>query len=78
MYNIEVYVGKQTVEPYDLSNKPFDIINILVLPISKIHCHITFNNWFTSVDLIFHLFDHHKLTVEVRIKKKNKHIWILK
>lgn len=71
IFNLEIYAGKQPEGPFFVSNKPFDVVNRLVLPISKTGRNVTFDNWFTSYELISHLLNEHKLT-SVGTVRKNK------
>ncbi|KAH9642691.1 hypothetical protein HF086_014388 [Spodoptera exigua] len=69
IFNLEIYAGKQPEGPFFVSNKPFDVVNRLVLPISKTGHNVTFDNWFTSYELL--LLNEHKLT-SVGTVRKNK------
>lgn len=69
--NLEIYAGKQPNGQYSVSNKPFDVVNRIVFPISKTHRNLTFDNWFTSYELISHLLKEHKLT-SIGTVRKNK------
>ncbi|XP_047543237.1 piggyBac transposable element-derived protein 3-like [Vanessa atalanta] len=60
--NLEVYAGKQPTGPYFVSNKAYDVVDRLVQPISCTNRNITFDNWFTSYELVVHLLNEHKLT----------------
>ncbi|CAG9575734.1 unnamed protein product [Danaus chrysippus] len=71
IFNLEIYAGKQPEGPFFVSNKPFDVVNRLVFPISKTGRNVTFDNWFTSYELISHLLNEHKLT-SVGTVRKNK------
>ncbi|CAB3223383.1 unnamed protein product [Arctia plantaginis] len=66
--------GKQPDGPYIVSNKPFDVVNRLVLPISKTGRNVTFDNWFTSYELISHLLKEHKLTSVGTVRKKKRQL----
>ncbi|XP_026469438.1 piggyBac transposable element-derived protein 4-like [Ctenocephalides felis] len=72
--NLEIYSGKQPSGPYSLSNKPFDVVNRVVLPVSKSHRNITFDNWFTSYELVSHLLTEHKLTAVGTLRKNKRQI----
>uniref|UniRef100_A0A286Y2W0 PiggyBac transposable element-derived protein domain-containing protein n=1 Tax=Cavia porcellus TaxID=10141 RepID=A0A286Y2W0_CAVPO len=61
-FNLEIYPGTQPAGPYSYSNKPNDVVNRLVAPISQTDRNVTFNNWFTSFQLMLHLLTEHKLT----------------
>lgn len=69
--NMEIYAGKQPSGPYKVSNKPFDVVDRIVQPVSKSCRNITFDNWFTSYELVLHLLKEHKLT-SVGTLRKNK------
>lgn len=60
--NLEIYAGKQPDGPFSVSNKPLDVVNRIVSPVSKTHRNLTFDNWFTSYELVSHLLNEHKLT----------------
>nr|XP_026490968.1 piggyBac transposable element-derived protein 4-like [Vanessa tameamea] len=72
--NLEIYAGKQPSGPYSVSNKPFDVVNRLVLPISKTHRNVTFDNWFTSYEVVSHLLNEHRLTTVGTVRKNKKQI----
>ncbi|CAK1598285.1 unnamed protein product [Parnassius mnemosyne] len=73
IFNLEIYAGKQPEGPFSVNNKPFDVVNRLVLPISKTGRNVTFDNWFTSYELVSHLLNEHKLT-SVGTVRKNKRV----
>lgn len=66
---MEVYVGKQPDGPFDISNRPRDIVDRLVVPVSKTKRNITFDNWYTSYDLLVNLRERHNLTAVGTIRK---------
>ncbi|XP_041986312.1 piggyBac transposable element-derived protein 4-like [Aricia agestis] len=72
--NLEIYAGKQPVGPFAVSNKPFDVVNRLVQPISKTGRNVTFDNWFTSFELVSHLLNEHKLTSVGTVRKNKRQI----
>ncbi|XP_045449984.1 piggyBac transposable element-derived protein 4-like [Melitaea cinxia] len=72
--NLELYAGTQPPGPYNKSNKPFDVVDKLVQPISQSSRNITFDNWFTSYPLTQHLLSHHKLTSVGTIRKNKREI----
>lgn len=72
--NLEIYAGKQPDGPYSSSNKPFDIVDRIVQPISKTNRNVTFDNWFTSYELVHHLLSKHKLTSVGTLRKNKKQI----
>lgn len=69
--NLEIYLGEQPQGPYKVSNKPHDVVDRLVTPISQSGRNITMDNWFTSYQTFHHLLNHHKLTA-VGTMKRNK------
>nr|CAH7754571.1 unnamed protein product [Callosobruchus chinensis] len=69
--NLEVYVGAQPDGPFSVSNKPFDVVLRLIKPISGTGRNVTFDNWFTSYELLLHLLKYHNLTA-VGTLRKNK------
>lgn len=68
---MEIYAGKQPSGPYQTSNKPFDVVDRIVQPVSKSCRNITFDNWFTSYELVLHLLKEHRIT-SVGTVRKNK------
>ncbi|CAH2090789.1 unnamed protein product [Euphydryas editha] len=60
--NLEVYAGKQPAGPYALNNSAFSVVERLIMPISKTNRNLTFDNWFTSHELMMHLLTEHRLT----------------
>lgn len=72
--NLEIYAGKQPPGPFAASNKPYDIVNRIVLPISKSNRNITFDNWFTSYELVQHLLKEHRLTSVGTLRKNKRQI----
>lgn len=71
-FNLEVYAGKQPSGPYAVSNKPFDLVERLVQPISQSNRNLTFDNWFTSHELMLHLLANHRLTSTGTVRKNKK------
>lgn len=69
--NMEVYAGTQPDGVYQLSNKPVDIVQRLVAPISGSNRNITFGNWYTSYELVTILRESHNL-MSVGTLRKNK------
>lgn len=74
VFNLEIYAGKQPEGPFSLSNKPFDVVNRLVQPISKTGRNVTFDNWFTSYELVSHLLKEHKLTSVGTVRKNKRQV----
>lgn len=71
VYNMEVYAGVQPDGTYRVSNKPIDVVQRLVAPISGSHRNITFDNWYTSYDMVNILREKYGLT-SVGTLRKNK------
>ncbi|XP_072395021.1 uncharacterized protein [Diabrotica undecimpunctata] len=69
--NLQVYAGKQPEGPYSVSNSPIDIVERLIQPISGSNRNVTFDNWYTSYELMIKLLNEHKLT-SVGTLRKNK------
>lgn len=51
-YNLEIYPGKQPEGPFQISNKPVDVVKRLAEPIYTTGRNITADNWFTDIDLV--------------------------
>ncbi|CAK9809239.1 PiggyBac transposable element-derived protein 4 [Anthophora plagiata] len=71
-FNLEVYAGKQPTGPYAVSNKAFDVVERLVQPISQSNRYFTFDNWFTSHELMLHLLTNHRLTSTGTVRKNKR------
>ena len=69
-YNLEIYAGKQPDGPYQVSNKPADVVKRLEEPISGTGRNITADNWFTDVNVVFEL--RKRKSSYVGTLKKNK------
>jgi hypothetical protein len=54
-YNLEIYAGKQPDGPYQVSNKPADVVKMLEEPFNSTGRNITADNWFTDVNVVFEL-----------------------
>lgn len=54
-HNLEIYSGKQPEGPYQLSNKPSDVVKRLAQPIYGTGRNVTADNWFTDVKLVTEL-----------------------
>lgn len=67
-HNFEVYCGKQPEGPYQLSNKPHDIVLRLSSPIWGTGRNITMDNWYGSIPLVQSLFEK-KITCLGTLKK---------
>lgn len=74
LLNMEVYVGNQPEGPFIVSNKPIDIVDRLVAPVSKTNRNITMDNWYTSYELFKKLRQDHKLTAVGTIRKNKRQI----
>lgn len=62
--NLEIYCGKQPENsPYEVSNKPFDVVKRLTSPVSGSSKNITMDNFFTSLEAARYLLDNDKLTL---------------
>lgn len=68
--NLEVYVGKQPEGPFEVSNKPSDLVMRLAEPIYNSGRNITGDNWFTDLDLVKRL--KNKKLSYVGTMRKNK------
>ncbi|XP_069620565.1 piggyBac transposable element-derived protein 4-like [Ranitomeya imitator] len=64
--NMEVYCGRQPPGPFNVSNKPSDVVKRIAEPMFGSGRNITADNWFTDFDLI----DFFK-------KRKSCHMWEL-
>lgn len=51
-YNLDIYAGKQPEGPFDVSNKPKDVVARLAEPIFQTGRNITCDNWFSSIELL--------------------------
>ncbi|CAB3259245.1 unnamed protein product [Arctia plantaginis] len=71
-FNIEVYPGKQPDGPYAFSNTAYDVVDRLVKSITKSHRNLTFDNWFTSYELMKHLLAEHGLTATGTVRKNKR------
>jgi len=72
IFNLEVYAGKQPAGPYAVSNSAFAIVERLIQPISKSNRNLTFDNWFTSYELMMHLLAEHRLTSTGTVRKNKR------
>lgn len=70
LYNMEIYAGKQPDGPFNLSNKPADIVRRLIHPIIGTGRNLTADNWFTDFDIVEEL--RQKRISFVGTVKKNK------
>lgn len=72
--NLEVYAGKQPSGLYQVSNSAFDVVERLIQMVSRSHRNITFDNWFTSYELMLHLLNQHQLTSTGTLRKNKRQI----
>lgn len=72
-YNFEVYCGKQPEGPYQVSNKPQDVVLRLSSPIWGSGRNITVDNWYGSIPLVQALFEK-KITCLGTLKKNKTEI----
>jgi hypothetical protein len=72
--NLEIYAGKQTEGPYQISNSPDDVIERMISPISGSGRNVTVDNWFTIVPLEMEFLKDHNLTLLGTIRKNKKEI----
>lgn len=72
--NLEIYPGTQPPGIYSCSNKPCDVVNRLIAPISKSNRNVTFDSWFTSYSLMLHLLKEHQLTSTGTVHKNQAEI----
>ena len=52
IYNLEVYAGKQPERPYNMSNKPADVVKRMCESLYGSGQNITTDNWFTNLNLV--------------------------
>lgn len=71
--SFEVYCGKQPTGPFEVSNKPYDIVHRLVDHIKGSQRNLTIDNWYTSYDLVESLLDD-KLTCVGTLRKNKREI----
>lgn len=50
--NMEIYAGKQPDGPYEISNKPTDVVMRILRPLYGSGRNVTCDNWFTSIELL--------------------------
>lgn len=67
---MEIYAGKQNAGPFDVSNKPLDLVKGMLESIKDSHRNVVIDNWFTSFPLITELYDNNGLTVLGTLRKK--------
>lgn len=54
-FKFEIYCGKQKPGPYEISNKPMDIVKRLVEPLKHTNRNVTTDNYYSSFDLAIYL-----------------------
>lgn len=70
--NLEVYVRKQPEGPFYTSNSPADIVERLIKIVSVINRNVTFDNWYTSFDLMVKLLKDHQITAVATVRKNKR------
>lgn len=73
-YNLEIYPGAQPHGPYQLSNRPTDVVKRMIEPLRNTKRNITMDNWFSSIPLAMDLLNNYKLTVVATLKKNKAEI----
>lgn len=71
VFTLEVYAGKQPEGPFQVSNKPEDVVKRLLEPLYNTGRNITTDNWFSSIDLMLYLRDKN-LSFVGTLKKINR------
>ncbi|KAH9632255.1 hypothetical protein HF086_002890 [Spodoptera exigua] len=71
---MEIYAGKQNAGPFDVSNKPLDLVKRMVESIKDSHRNVVMDNWFTSFPLITELYENYGLTVLGTLRKNKPEI----
>lgn len=69
--NMEIYAGKQPDGPFQVSNKPVDVVQRLVAPLRNSSRNVTADNWFSDINLLRILRNEYGLSY-VGTLKKNK------
>lgn len=69
--NMEIYAGKQPEGPFQVSNKPVDVVQRMVTPLRNSGRNITADNWFSDTTLLHTLSRNYGLSY-VGTLKKNK------
>lgn len=72
--DLEVYAGKQPPGPYEIDNSPAAVVPRLPALISGTGWNVTFDNWFTSYELVTDLLDNHCLTSVGTLRKNKREI----
>ncbi|XP_066904243.1 piggyBac transposable element-derived protein 4-like [Halyomorpha halys] len=68
-HNIEIFVPNQADSFYKQENSPHDIAKRLIQPICGSHRNVTFDSWFTDVNLTLDLLKNHQVTCIGSISK---------
>lgn len=71
--SIEIYCGIQKPGPYQISNKPVDIVHRLTDHIKGDNRNLTTDNWYTTYDLVLSMLDC-KITCIGTLRKNKKEI----
>lgn len=69
--NLEVYVGKQPEGPFQLSNKPSDVVMRMTEPVLGSERNIVADNWFTDFGLV-NLLKQNKLSYVGTVRKDKR------
>nr|CAH7758124.1 unnamed protein product [Callosobruchus chinensis] len=72
--NMEVYVGKQPLGPFQVSNSLSAVVQRLCQPIKGTSRNVTVDNWFTSMELLNSLHSDSKLTLLGTIRKNKREL----
>lgn len=72
-YNLEVYAGKQPEGPFQVSNKPCDVVKRIAEPLFGSGRNITADNWFTDFELLDFL-KSKKLTYVGTVRKNKRQL----
>lgn len=73
-HNLEIYVGVQPDGPFKLSNSTFDVTERMVRHLSGSGRNVTMDRWFTSVQIVNHLLENHRLTVVGTIRANRREL----
>ncbi|CAH2321338.1 Hypothetical predicted protein [Pelobates cultripes] len=72
-YNLEIYAGNQPDGPFDISNKPTDVVKRMIAPLRGSDRNLTADNWFTALDFVEELKEM-KLSYVGTVKKNNREL----
>lgn len=73
-HNIEIFVAKESGCLYKEEDEPSDIAKRLVLPISGSYRNVTFDSWFTDLNLALELLKNHQVTCIGSIRKNKQEL----